>query len=362
MTKILFILKKKQIYSGIEDHDRDISMSTGLYNSANYVCEMINPYVESSDIIVVNDNNDIDREVRKYNPTHVIIEALWVVPEKFEILNKLHPKVKWIIRLHSEVPFIANEGIAMDWIGRYLSYKNVSIGINAPRMLKSVRDYLNAKPGFLSKDEIFRRTIYMPNYYPYADFKKFEWKKETDTIKIGCFGAVRPLKNQLAQALSAVTFAEKIGKKLEFHMNSSRVEMQGSPGLKNIVQMFEQLEPKHKLVLHTWMPRKEFLNVVGKMDISMQSSFSETFNIVSADAVSQAVPILGTKEMPWQYLGISDPTSPYSIEKQLEIIWALPKLNVLANQFGLKAYSKQTEKIWKMVFAPDSEWKYCLWK
>jgi hypothetical protein len=69
-----------------------------------------------STIIEVIDNNGIDREVTKYKPTHVIIEALWVIPSKFEILTKLHPNVKWIIRLHSEIPFLANEGIAMEWM------------------------------------------------------------------------------------------------------------------------------------------------------------------------------------------------------------------------------------------------------
>ena len=86
-------------------------------------------------VVVVVDNNDIDREVAAYKPTHVIIEALWVVPEKFEVLSKLHPGVKWIVRYHSEVAFLASEGIAMKWTQGYLAQNNVFIGINSPRTM-----------------------------------------------------------------------------------------------------------------------------------------------------------------------------------------------------------------------------------
>ena len=54
----------------------------------------------------------------------------WLV-SKFEVLQKLHPNVKWIVRLHSEIPFIANEGIAMDWIYEYQKYDNVFVSLNS---------------------------------------------------------------------------------------------------------------------------------------------------------------------------------------------------------------------------------------
>jgi len=121
--KILIILKRRHDYN----HEKhiNINISTGLYNSAYFVNEMLNNYGLDSTIVVVVDNNCIDREVSKYKPTHVIIEALWVVPSKFHVLQNLHPNVKWIIRLHSEIPFLANEGMAFDWIGDYMAYDNV---------------------------------------------------------------------------------------------------------------------------------------------------------------------------------------------------------------------------------------------
>ena len=66
--------------------------------------------------VQVVDNNDIDREIVKFQPTVVIIEAFWVVPDKFDILKILHPKVVLVVRNHSEIPFLANEGVAFEWL------------------------------------------------------------------------------------------------------------------------------------------------------------------------------------------------------------------------------------------------------
>jgi hypothetical protein len=81
--------------------------------------------------VQVTDNNDIDREVTEYKPTHVIIEALWVIPEKFHVLRKLHPSVTWIARVHSELPFLANEGVAIDWMCNYVQHDKVIVSGNS---------------------------------------------------------------------------------------------------------------------------------------------------------------------------------------------------------------------------------------
>lgn len=89
MSKILFICKQSE--------DQNISSYgyfrkfSGLFNSARLVNEMLQYNGISSNIETAHDNNDIDRLVTKHSPDICIIEAYWVVPEKFEILHKLHP-------------------------------------------------------------------------------------------------------------------------------------------------------------------------------------------------------------------------------------------------------------------------------
>jgi len=348
MKKVLFILKRREDYNAAAHSN--IGLSTGLYNSAIFVNNMLLESDVESVLEVAIDNNCIDRLVTKHKPTHVIVEALWVVPQKFTVLQRLHPDVTWIIRLHSEMPFMAGEGMAMDWLGDYSRFKNIVIGVNAPRMLRETRLYLqhlNQWDDATTEDKV----IYMPNYYPQEyESKKFDRNK--DWVDIGCFGAVRPLKNHLLQAFGAIEFADKLGKQLRFHVNAGRIEMQGGPALANLKGLFQQIsEHGHQLINHQWTPREQFLELCGQMDIGLQVSFSETFNIVGADIISQGVPLVGSDEIPWAVPAFcADPTNSEDIAEKLLTAYKWPWLNVKSNQISLTSYTNKTRKVWTKYF------------
>ena len=342
-SKTLFILKRKQNYNLSSDYN--ISLSTGLYNSAQFMNQMLLDGGFNSQLVVVNDNNDIDREVTLHKPTHVIIEALWVVPSKFEVLCKLHPNVKWVIRLHSEIPFLANEGMAMNWIAEYSKFDNIIISCNSPQTNKDIEFYLTHKLGVTKKVE------FLPNFYP-QNYKTKSFNRKSDIINVGCFGAVRPLKNHLIQAIAAIKFADKIGKKLHFHINSDRVEQKGEPILNNLIATFEQLNHKgHKLIHHDWSVREQFIELCSTMDIGIQVSFNETFNIVGADIVSQGVPLVSSPEIPWvSKLFITRQTNTDDIVDSLLCTYKFSGINVMLNQMYLKSYTNNSKRIWFKFF------------
>ena len=347
-SKILFILKRREDYNA--DIHAQIGLSTGSYNSAVFMHQMLVDCGLDSKIVIVIDNNDIDREVFKYKPTHVIIEALWVVPTKFSVLCKLHPNVKWIVRLHSNIPFLAGEGMAFDWIGDYVSYKNVNIAVNSDRALREIRYFLGSKMKW-TDETAASRVIYLPNYYP-QEFKRKKLDKSKDIINIACFGAIRPMKNHLLQAVAAIEFADSIGKKLKFHVNFGRVEMKGDTALRNLKSLFLHLhESGHELIGHEWTHRDEFLQLCSKMDLGLQCSLSETFNIVGADLLSQGVPIVTSKEIP--YVGRIFQTNAVSskdISNKLRIAYQFPKFNLLINQYLLKRYTSDSKNVWVNYF------------
>jgi hypothetical protein len=342
MEKILFILKRKHDYNG----DRDgayVGLSTGLFNSASYVADLLTKQGKEVKMVVVEDNNQIDREVTAFRPTHVIVEAYWVVPEKFDVLTRLHPTVQWFVRAHSDIPFFATEGIFVEWTREYLA-RGVDIMVNSPRLLDELRHYMStAQPGI-----DLRRISYAPNYYPVADMKPWKGFVKKGELHVGCFGAVRPLKNQMIQAFAALEVAKSLGRKLYFHINGSRVEGNGGPVLKNIRAFFADLGDAAELVEYEWMPREEFLLICAKMDIGMQVSFTETFNIVSADLTSQGVPIAVSSEVPWALIHASaDPVDSHSIYRTTKWAYWFPQVNVWLNQFGLKNYSRESARVWK---------------
>lgn len=280
--KILFILKKRMLYSD----DKYTTVNSGLYNSATFVNNMLVKCGVNSHLVEVVDNNEIDKYVTKYRPDIVIIEALWVVPSKFEILTKLHPNVQWIVRIHSEVPFIANEGIAMEWLKGYAKFDNVNIGANSKDFIQSLKPIIE------------RDIFYLPNYYPISDtpkYRKYEFNYEDDVINIGLFGAIRPMKNSLTQAMAAMIYADEKDMKLKLHINTERIEQKGENNLKNLRALFDGT--RHELVEHKWLKHDNFLKLVSKMDIGLQVSLSETYNIVTADFISQNVPIITSEEI-----------------------------------------------------------------
>ena len=120
----------------------------------------------------------------------------------------------------------------------------------------------------------------------------------------------------------------------------------------NLQGMFQQLaDHGHQLISHEWSPREEFLQLCSTMDIGMQCNFSETFNIVSADLISQGVPVLGSKEIPWacQWFNAS-PTESDEIARKLDLIHKFPNVNVWLNQRSLTHYTNQTRKTWVNYF------------
>ena len=87
------------------------------------------------------------------------------------------------------------------------------------------------------------------------------------------------------------------------------------------------------------------------MDIGMQVTLSETFNIVGADFISQGVPIIGSSEIPRLTLGAqANPVDSYDIFEKLLEVNRNPQTNVTNNQVALLDYVGRTKKIWLEYF------------
>ncbi len=332
-NRLLFVCRHRECYWGGRD------LSSGLKNSVRFIVDMLTMLGIEAKMVDVVDNNAIDREVTGYKPTHTIIEAFWVVPEKFDVLKRLHPRVTWIVRNHSEVPFLANEGIAFGWISGYLA-RNVEVMCNSPRARADLAAYAVA----LGVSD--RLITYGPNYYPLGAYVRPKCRA-ANMIDIACFGAIRPLKNQMIQALAALQFAHDLGRKLRFHVNASRVEGRGDPILKNLRAALGLM-----LVEHDWLDHVDFLKLLHTMDLSLQMSFSETFNIVSADAVAMSVPVVVSPEVAWlSDYAQADPTRGRSIVDAMSSAWFEdPYQRAHRQRRDLEITSRDAEAVWEERF------------
>jgi hypothetical protein len=162
-------------------------------------------------------------------------------------------------------------------------------------------------------------------------------------LHIGCFGAIRPLKNQLTQAIAAIRYADSVGKILLFHVNATRCEQGGEAVLKNLRALFAGT--RHYLVENSWKDHKEFLRLMSSMDLSLCVSFTETFCIVAADAVNVGTPLLCSQQVPWASSTVST-TDTEEIAKGIGKVLRHKSLYNAWNRHGLKKYSENAKKIW----------------
>lgn len=348
--RILFVLKYREApyENDWECAYSDGYLSSGLLNSARMASEMLEKLGYDSKLVQVIDNNYIHRAIVEHNADIVIIEAFWVVPEKFDELKKACPNVLFVIRNHSDIPFLSNEGIAMEWILEYLKRDNVIMTSNSDRMHDETR-FLAATcfPNW-SKELVNYKVSFLPNYYPVGHVPHHH--HDSDVLDVGCFGAIRPLKNHLIQAVAAMKLATKLDRPLRFHVNGTRIEGNGSPILKNLEKMFDQYD-NFELVKHCWLLHDEFKHeLIPQMSIVTQVSFSETFNIVAADAVTMGVPIVVSKEVPWaSKLFIADPTDSDDTMKKMEraLNFGTWFPSFKPNVSGLKHYCERTKDHWE---------------
>ena len=291
-------------------------------------------------VVSITDANAIDKEVWLYKPTHVIIHALWVTPDKMEELAQKWKDVLWVVRVHSKIPFLANEGIAFSWLCQYKDIAHYRSNFKISGNSRSFGDDL--------ANTMNMHVLYLPNIYcPNKKDGEAITGKNPSYLDIGCFGALRPMKNQMNQAVAAVKFADKLGKPLRFHINGARIEQNGDQVLKNLRAFFGCVAG-HSLVEHPWVDHNKFVEVVKTMDLGMQVSFSESFNIVSADFIWNGVPMVTSPDIDWSPpLFAADPNDTNDMVCKLLWAWygkivGLQKLSKRA----LMKYNEEAFEIW----------------
>ena len=285
--------------------------ATGLHTSSALTVACFRKLGVPAEVYEAHDGNSIDGIIKRYHLDAVVLEANWALPSKVAELRRLHPNVSWFVRIHSEIPFLAHEGIAWTYMQAY-----DALGVTIlPNDTRTVWDLA----GSIEHLDFLRNTYEVPNDVV------FQQHESSDVINIGCFGAIRSLKNHMRAACAAIRYASSVGKKLRFHINSERVEggFVAANTLKNLRALFGD-----SLVEHAWLTHEDFVNVVCKScDVVIVSSLSETFNVVAADVVVAdvvvvaGVPVVTSNEVTWlkQVFDFA-PNDPFALYSALEYV------------------------------------------
>jgi hypothetical protein len=90
------------------------------------------------------------------------------------------------------------------------------------------------------------------------------------------------------------------------------------------------------------------------MDIGMQVSFSESFNIVTADFVTAGVPIVASDDIEWmpEFLKTS-PTSHRGMIKKLNRGYKWRGISTWLQKLSLEIYNIKAKLIWLAALHPE---------
>lgn len=336
MEKILFILKERSYYT----NNTNVK-SYGLINSSTHLAMYLEDLGYHVDIVSVVDANGIDKVLFEYKPDMTIIEALWVPSQKLKELMEIprYGKMEWVVRIHSDIGFLSAETLSLTYINEYIALgkKRLSIAPNH----KSLTEYLS--------NALRYNLVYLPNVIHETEYQRWGGDRcEHDIITIGCFGALRILKNQPYQALCAIKAADELEKKLHFHITADvQKDMGVNPVVKNLEELFKNNH--HRLIKHNWLENSEFMMLIEKMDMGLQLSYTESFNIVTADFINCNIPIIVGEAIWWMPQILKTSTIDYdeTVRKIISVYKNKDSnfLRLLMKR-SLSRYNKDSKKTW----------------
>lgn len=234
--------------------------------------------------------NDLAAGLRERPATHVVISAPWIPSPDVQNLLTAFPSTRFAVNCHSNVGFLQADtnGVKLVREGMEIEMGSARFHIagNSVKFCKWISAAFGAP------------CAYMPNLY-YLDAPPPQTPLHCGgVLRIGAFGATRPLKNFMSAAGAALTIARTLKVNLEFWVSGGRTEGGGETILRAVHAMLDGL-PGISIVQNGWQSWPKFRQIAGHMHLLLQPSYTESFNMVTADGIAQGVPSVVSDAIDW---------------------------------------------------------------
>lgn len=241
----------------------------------------------------VKDLADLKAKIALEHPTHVVINALWLPQNDLSGLVHLDSHISFAVLVHSNIAFLQVESRGIELLRSAVDLEQSSVGNFAVAA--------NSRAGARGMQDAWEcPSTYLPNLYYLDNTVRTQRPKwHGGTLRIGAFGALRPLKNPTGSAFAALAVASNLGADLEFHINTGRSDGGWADRLvKSVDAIFAGL-PNARVVKNPWSPWSDFRRLVRHMHLLLQPSFTESFNVVTADGVAEGVASVVSDVIEW---------------------------------------------------------------
>jgi hypothetical protein len=224
--------------------------------------------------------------------THVIVSAPWLKTEEFGALCYAYPRTNFAVTCHSNIGFLQADPQAIKLIREQLALET---GVHNFRMTT------NSIPASKAMAAMWGDPVStLPNLYfidNHVRHSRPGWSHTGGILRIGIFGATRPLKNMLTAVCAAVIIARDLKAHVEIWMNAGRNEGGGS--VSSAIKEMTIGMPSVQVKELPWSSWPSFRKHVASMHLLLQPSYTESFNMVTADGVHEGVPSVVSSAIDW---------------------------------------------------------------
>ena len=243
-----------------------------------------------TDVWPIVDAADLRKRLDGRATTHVVISAPWIPSPDLQRLTLDFPEVQFAVLCHSNVGFLQADA---NGVRRFGEGMEIERGSHNFRMGGNSRKFVEWVHGAFSVPcEYLPNLYYLDGHVP-ANRPIFRG----GLLRVGAFGATRPLKNLMSAAGAALAISRDLDVDLEFWVTSGRDEGGGGI-LRAIHEMFGIT--RHACVVEAgWQSWHNHRKNVSLMDLLISCSYTESFNMVTADGIAEGVASVTSDAIDW---------------------------------------------------------------
>ena len=226
--------------------------------------------------------------------SHVVISAPWITTPAFSQVCSMFHGTQFAMNCHSNVGFLQADSRGIQLLREGLDLQAGTHNFHVAGNSKRLQEFVQNAYG--------DPCLYLPNLYWLHDLQEEHrpsWQNHGGKLRIGIFGATRSLKNILTAVGASLIIARDTKAQTELWISTGRVD---GPEVATILRAVKALVsgvPNVDLREATWASWPQFRKLVGSMDLLLQPSYTESFNMVTADGVAEGVPSVVSEAITW---------------------------------------------------------------
>lgn len=251
------------------------------------------PCNSAADITKRIDDNREQAIARGEHPvSHVVISAPWLASTDLQSMLSRYTDIEFAVVSHSNIGFLMADPNGIKLLRAYIEleagYHNFSLAGNSEKFVQAWTHMYGA------------RMIYLPNLYDTTSLRpvglRHPWH-HGQTLRIGVFGATRPLKNMVSATAAAVELGAVFKNDVEIWVSSGRDE--GAGTVKQAMNQIVDGLPHTKLIQAGWRSWPSFRALVRNMHVLLQPSYTESFCMIVADGIAEGVTSVVGEAVDW---------------------------------------------------------------